>query len=163
MLRNLYVFLICFSFLALQGCQEKLEAPEKPVQGTEQKEEKDFQPPSGQFDGKQINDWIKRTAARAGGEDMKKAEAVAGKFSAEEIVAGVAVRKIPDYWHNVPAGQRSKTIAIMNTSLSKLRIEAGLAEDMEALNSTLYLENNEDIIIASSNPVKGSELFEKTR
>ena len=160
MLRFLSILLICFSFLALQGCKEKVEPPKKPVQ---ESEEKEFKPPSGQFDGKQIKEWIKRTASRAGAEDMKKAEAAAGKFSAEELAAGVAVRNMPDYWHDVPADKRSKTIAIMNTGLSKLRIEAGLAEDEEVLNSTLYLENDEGIIIAASSPDRGSELFEEAR
>jgi len=158
MLRILSVLLISFYFLALPACKEKVEPPKEAVQETEKKE---FLPPSGQFDGSQIREWIKRTASRAGDEDMKKAEALAGKFSAEELLAGVAVRKMPDYWHDVPGDKRSKTIAIMNTGLSKVRIEAGLAENEEVLNSTLYLENEEGVIIASSSPDRGSELFEK--
>ncbi|MBE9536013.1 MAG: hypothetical protein IMF07_02435 [Proteobacteria bacterium] len=158
MLRILSILLVCFSIITLQACQEKAEPPKEAVQETEEKE---FQPPSGHFDGKQIREWIKRTASRAGDEDMKKAEAVAGKFSTEEIVAGVAVRKIPDYWHNVPADKRSNTIAIMNTGLSKIRIEAGIAEGEEVLNSTLYLENDKGVVIAASSPDRGSELFEK--
>ena len=160
MLRLLSILLICFSFITLQGCQDKAEPPKEALQELEAEE---FQPPSGHFDGKQINEWIKRTAARAGDEDIKKAEAVAGKFSTEEIVAGVAIRKIPDYWHNVPADKRSNTIAIMNTNLSKVRIEAGIAEDKEVLNSTLYLENDKGVVIAASSPDRGSELFEEER
>ena len=72
----------------------------------------------------------------------------------------MAVRKIPDYWHNVPANKRSDTVAIMNTSLSRLRIEAGIAEEEGVLNSTIYLENEEGVIIAASSPDRGSELFE---
>ncbi len=162
MLRFISILLICFSFLTVQACQEKLESAKETVQETVQEtEKKDSQPPSGNFDSKQINEWIKRTASRAGDEDIKKAEAVAGKFSTEEIIAGVAVRKIPDYWHNVPANKRSNTIAIMNTGLSKVRIEAGIAEEEGVLNSTIYLENEEEVIIAASSPDRGSELFEK--
>lgn len=158
MLRILSILLICFSFTALQACKDKTETPEKAATKVEEKE---FQPPSAHFDALQIKEWIKRTAARAGEEDKKKAEAAAGRFTSEEIIAGVSVRPIPDYWHDVPADKRSKTIAIMNTSLSKARIEAGLAENLEVLNSTLYLENEKGVIIAASSPDRGTELFEE--
>lgn len=106
-----------------------------------------------------IREWIESEAAKADAESIKRAEEVAGKFTKEEILAGIAVRPKPGYWDNVSFDDRLKTVSIMNTGFSKARIEAGLAEDVEVLNSTLYIEGEEGNIIAVSTPEAGARLY----
>jgi hypothetical protein len=113
----------------------------------------------GSHTAEDIRGWIEKIAKDADPEDLKKAEKVADKFSAAEIVAGMAVRPKPGYWETASELDKLKTLSILNTKLSQVRIDAGLADDPGVLNSSLYLETDGGKIIAANTQEKGSQLF----
>lgn len=151
------------SALLLSGCKGKVEEAEKKT--PEVKSEKAVKPEGekvvgmGSHTADDIRRWIEKIAKDADPEDLKKAEKMADKFSAAEIIAGLAVRPKPEYWDTVSEQDKLKTVSILNTKLSQVRIDAGLADEPGALNSNLYLEADEGKIIAASTLEEGSQLF----
>ena len=149
--------------LLFSGCKGKVEEAEKKT--PEVKSEKAAEPEGekamgmGSHSADDIRGWIENIAKDADPEDLKKAEKVADKFSAAEIVAGMAVRPKPDYWETASELDKLKTLSILNTKLSQVRIDAGLADDPGVLNSSLYLEADGGKIIAANTQEKGSQLF----
>lgn len=145
----------------MTGCKGKVEEEPSEVKVGEVLEEisKPAPPEIGPHGAGDIRKWIESEAKKADAETIKEAEKVAGKFTAEEIVAGMAVRPIPDYWGNIPEEDKLKTVSIINTGLSKARIEAGLAEDADVFNSTIYITDKNDRIIAVSAPESGTHLY----
>ena len=47
----------------------------------------------------------------------------------------------------------------MNTAFSRARIEAGYAENVEVLNSTMYMEDESEKIIAVSDSTRGTQIL----
>lgn len=152
----LFTILLIVLSITFLGCKGKIE-DEAEVEEPQQVEA-DL-PLAFPHKAEDIRKWISNIAADAYPGAMEKAEEVAGKFSAEEIVAAIAVKPKPDYWDDVPEEKKLKTVSIMNTTFSKLRIKAGLAEDENVLNSTLYIEDKDGMIIAVSDPQSGTLLY----
>lgn len=154
LLTTLTVLIVAFS-----GCKSKVEEKHSPPAVEKKTENKEQIPPFGPHKAVDIRRWVEKAIKDADPELLKKAEAVEGKYTAGEIVAGMAIRPKPDYWDNLSRESKIKTISIMNTSLSQARIEAGFAEESDKLNSNLYLEEEDGQIIAVSEPVRGAHLF----
>lgn len=152
------VFSIIFSVLTV-GCQNR--AGEKEPEGASSVNvETSKSPIIGPHKAGDIRKWIADLESKASEEALKKVEGFAGKFTAGEIISGLAVRPVPDYWEKVDEAARLKTVSIMNTGFSKIRIKAGLAEDSGKLNSSLYLEDKEGNIIAVSDKLTGPSLYD---
>ena len=148
---------IAIIFFSSLGCQNKADEGEKHETAKVNTEEKD----SVQYprSGSELKKWITDAEKKAGGDTLKKLEGFTKKFSAGEIIRGVAVRPKPAYWDKVSNEEQLKTLSIMNTSFSKARIEAGYAENVEVLNSTMYLEDESEKIIAVSDSTRGTKLL----
>jgi len=152
---------ILLGLLLFTDCKGKVEeeVKEKTERPATEKKKEILLPSLGPHNSEDIRNWIKKTSSKAGPDILKKAEGIESKFTAEEIVAGMAVRLKPDYWENVSDSDKLKTLSIINTSLSKARIQAGLAEDVKVLNSTLYIEDEKGRIIAVSTPKTKARFF----
>ena len=134
------------------GCQDKADKVEKT--GIEKKDSVQY--PHSSTD---LKKWISDAGGKANKDTLKKLEGFTEKFSVGEIIRGIAVRPLPDYWDKVSDKDKLKTLSIMNTGFSKARIDAGYAEDVEALNSTLYLEDETEKIIAVSDSIRGAQIL----
>lgn len=148
--------LVCSSF----ACQSKTDKVEKTEQKeaakAEVKSKSSIPFPHSVIDLKQ---WIGAAEKSADKDTLKKLEKFTDKFSAGEIIKGIAVRPLPDFWEKISDNEKLKTLSIMNTAFSKARIDAGYAEDVEALNSNLYLEDETEKIIAVSDSNSGSKIL----
>lgn len=142
------------------GCQGKPEKAEEAKQKETAKVETEKKDPV-QYprSGAQLKKWIKDAENKADKDTLKKLEVFTKKFSAGEILRGIAVRPKPDYWDKVSAEEQLKTLSIMNTTFSKTRIEAGFAENVEVLNSTMYMEDEGEKIIAVSDSMRGTKIL----
>ena len=139
------------------GCQKKAEeAKQKETAKVETEKKDSVQYPRS---GSELKKWISDAEKRADKDTLKKLEGFTKKFSAGEIIRGIAVRPKPDYWDKVSAEEQLKTLSIMNTSFSKARIEAGFAENVEILNSTMYMEDEGEKIIAVSDSMRGTKIL----
>ena len=152
----LFIFAILLTFSGF-ACQNKAEeAKEKETAKAETEKKDTVQYPRS---GAQLKKWIKDAESKADKETIKKLEEFTKKFSAGEIIRGIAVRAKPDYWDKVSPEEQLKTLSIMNTSFSKARIEAGFAENVEVLNSTMYMEDEGEKIIAVSDSMRGTKIL----
>lgn len=151
---------ITLSFFIGFGCQGKPEKVEKAEQKETAKVETEKKDPV-QYprSGVELKKWINDAEKRADKDILKRLEEFTKKFSAGEILRGIAVRPKPDYWDKVSAEEQLKTISIMNTAFSKARIEAGFAENVEILNSTMYMEDEGEKIIAVSDSMRGTQIL----
>lgn len=151
---------ITLSFLIGFGCQGKPEKVEKADQKETAKVETEKKD-SVQYphSGSELKKWINDAEKRADKDTLKKLEGFTTKFSAGEIIRGTAVRSKPDYWDKVSAEEQLKTLSIMNTAFSKARMEAGFAENVEVLNSTMYMEDESEKIIAVSDSTRGTQIL----
>ncbi len=139
------------------GCQDKADKIEQKEAVKIKTEKKDStQYPHSATD---LKKWINDAGEKADKDTLKKLEKFTAKFSAGEIIRGIAVRPLPDYWEKVSDKDKLKTLSIMNTGFSKARIDAGYAENIEALNSTLYLEDETEKIIAVSDSNRGAQIL----
>ena len=160
MKKTLLLITITLFILSGFGCQDKTEKLEKAEQKeaakTEVKDKDSVQYPHSATD---LKKWINDAGEKADKDTLKKLKKFTAKFSAGEIIRGIAVRPLPDYWDKVSTKDKLKTLSIMNTGFSKARIEAGYAENVEALNSTLYLEGETEKIIAVSDSSRGAQIL----
>ncbi len=148
---------ITLFILSSFGCQDKADKVEQKEAAKAETEKKD----SVQYphSATELKKWINDAEKKADKDTLKKLENFTDKFSAGEIIRGIAVRPLPDYWGNVSDKDKLKTLSIMNTGFSKARISAGYAENIEALNSTLYLEDETEKIIAVSDSSRGAQIL----
>ena len=146
--------------LLLSGCGDK--PGEKAAEKSEEvaKAEKPSPPVLGPHGANDVKKWIKDAEDKADKEMLEKLKGNTAKFSAGELLLGIAVRPKPDFWGNVTEKEKLKTIAIMNTNFSKARIDAGMEEGSGVLNSTMYIEDDKGNIIAVSDKEKGEHLLE---
>ena len=142
--------------LLFTGCKGKVEEKTATEKTSEAAREETKQYPRS---APEVKQWVEAAEAKADKKTLETLKPFTGKFSAGEILRGVAVRPRPDYWEKVSDEDKKKTLAIMNTAFSKVRIEAGQAENVEVLNSTLYLEDGAGTIVAVSEPRQGSQLL----
>ena len=151
---------ITLSIFIVVGCQDKAEkvkeAEQKETVKVETEKKDSVQYPRS---GVELKKWIDDAEKRADKDILKKLEEFTNKFSAGEIIRGTAVRSKPDYWDKVSAEEQLKTLSIMNTAFSKARIEAGYAENLEVLNSTMYMEDESEKIIAVSDSMRGTQIL----
>lgn len=151
------ITLLIFSSFACQNKADKAEkAEQKETAKTEAVDKDSVQYPHSATD---LKKWINDAGEKADKDILKKLEKFTTKFSAGEIIRGIAVRSLPDYWDKVSDKDKLKTLSIMNTGFSKARIDAGYAEDVEALNSTLYLEDETEKVIAVSDSKRGPKIL----
>lgn len=148
------ITLFVFSSFA---CQNKTDEVEQKKAAEVEAEKKDsVQYPHSATD---LKKWINDAGEKADKDTLEKLKKFTAKFSAGEIIRGIAVRPLPDYWGKVSDKDKLKTLSIMNTGFSKARIDAGYAEKVEAFNSTLYLEDKNEKIIAVSDSSRGTQIL----
>ena len=158
--------LLTFSFSACTEKQGEVK-PEKGEEKTVKAEETLPAPQIGPHTGGDVKKWVSDIGAAADPELLKKIEPFTKKFTAGELIAGIAARPINPQWNKLTEEQQLKTLAIMNTNFSKTRVDAGIievfkSEGEKTFNSTLYLEDDKGNIVAVSDPQKGSYIFRKT-
>ena len=160
MKKTLLLILITLFVFSNFACQNKTDtaekAEQKEVTKTEVKDKNSAQYPHS---ATELKKWINDAGEKADKDTLKKLEKFTAKFSAGEIIRGIAVRQLPDYWDKVSVKDKLKTLSIMNTGFSKARIDAGYAESIEALNSTLYLEDKTEKIVAVSDSSRGAQIL----
>ena len=149
----LMALIICVALPVVEGCKGKAEKENT-------KEEAALTPPDlGPHSMINVKGWIAAAGKDADAATIEKLREHTGKYSAGEIISGMAVRKVPDYWNNVSRDEKIRTVDILNTSFSKLRIKAGFAEEAQTFNSTLYMEDEEGTFVAVSDKDKGTFLI----
>lgn len=155
----LFITIILFALSGF-GCQDKPDKADKAEQKEAAKAETEKKD-SVQYphSATELKKWINDAGEKADKDTLEKLEKFTAKFSAGEIIRGIAVRPLPDYWDKVSDKDKLKTLSIMNTGFSKARINAGYAENVEALNSTLYLEDEAEKIIAVSESGLGAQIL----
>ena len=157
MKKTLLLITIILFILSGFGCQDKTDKVEQKEAAKAKTEKKD----SVQYphSATELKNWINDAGEKADKDSLKKLEKFTTKFSAGEIIRRIAVRPLPEYWDKVSNEDKLKTLSILNTKFSKARIDAGYAENVEALNSTLYLEDEAEKIIAVSDSSRGAQIL----
>lgn len=151
------IILFIFSSFGCQGKGEKVEkAEQKETATVETKKKNSVKYPHS---GTEIKSWIENAEKKANKDVLKKLEEFTQKYSAGEIILGIAVRPKPGYWDKTSTEKQLKTLSIMNTGFSKVRIKAGYAENVEVLNSTMYIEDETEKIIAISESNRGTQIL----
>ena len=151
-----FILFITFIPLLVTSCKGKEDEVAKEEEVVLHRPEPN---PIGPHKAEDIKKWALDAEAKASEATLSNLTGIRSKYSTGEIIIGVAVRTKPDYWDKASDKDKLQTISIMNTNFSKVRINAGLAENVEVLNSTLYLEDGEGKIIAVSDPEKGGTIL----
>ncbi len=167
-MKGRFLLPLVFILFSFSACTEKQEEVELEKVKEEKATEAEATPPQiGPHTGVEIKKWVGDLEKTADPGLLMKLDPFTKKFTAGELIAGIATRPVKSHWNNLTEEQQLKTLAIMNTNFSKIRIEAGLIEIVKPegeniLNSTLYLEDETGNLVAVSDATQGNHILMKT-